>query len=762
MGYHHHHRHHTPAAHAAAAPAPATAANPATAMPVVDTDAVRRPRSYSLPDLTMGDQVHAAALRPQQYVDYLHHDWNDEDLADSWKLVTKLKNGPLKAGGKGERLEYITWRIWWQRKGMLGKAHPYSIQWEKDATNLYALGPLVSRSNPYPEIVPRALATSATPPAAPPMAAFLATSRTVHALRQAVTLAKRGCLKRHSLRDLLTRPSPAERRALRDRLRASLVSLAAAAAAAAAAATTPLPAPAESLSDDGGAAVRRRARRKSSTSESGRSAKRRSASGDASVSVAASTASSAPPTPRGGPSAAANADAAAAVAAALGGTGGVRFNPMVDERIFVGSHVVEDRRRQSRAVLMAERDGEDVDDEDEEEDGGNGLLAPPSWAAVAATGTRHAGSVGRGHRHHHHHVYVDDDDEQEEDEDVVMARSSNSRYRYRSYEDDNASEPRSSDNDDEDEDETGSVILHRHGSHHDEDDEYDDYYDDDDDEDEDDEDDDYYDGRDELPVVPGHFSFPAAASSLPVVSLSPPTQLPVHSLRPDLPPLIINGKPPSRTASPAVSATDPPSDPTAWDGNTNAAPTSPLVPMRSPDGPGGGGAISPRAWPVTPHLRLDPIQDRRDFQVLCALVDDLLTESESEGSTEATFAPSDAPMPMPRAASPADADTVAARALSPPPPAVNGIASPGAAASPTGKVNGTSPTTVPTATNGTTAAAAEPAAASTPVSASASLAPSPVPPVVGDPSLGEVVANVRDVMSWIVQVLSGSANGPLP
>ncbi|KAJ3373149.1 hypothetical protein GGF31_001138 [Allomyces arbusculus] len=757
MGYHHHHRHHTPAA--------APAANAATAMPVVDTDAVRRPRSYSLPDLTMGDQVHAAALRPQQYVDYLHHDWNDEDLADSWKLVTKLKNGPLKAGGKGERLEYITWRIWWQRKGMLGKAHPYSIQWEKDATNLYALGPLVSRSNPYPEIVPRALATSATPPAAPPMAAFLATSRTVHALRQAVTLAKRGCLKRHSLRDLLTRPSPAERRALRDRLRASLVSLAAAAAAASAAATTPLPAPAESLSDDGGATVRRRARRKSNTSESGRSAKRRSASGDASASVAASTASSAPPTPRGGPSAAANADAAAAVAAALGGTGGVRFNPMVDERIFVGSHVVEDRRRQSRAVLMAERDGEDVEEE-EEEDEGNGLLAPPSWAAVAATGTRHAGSVGRGHRHHHHHVYVDDDDDQEEDEDVVMARSSNSRFRYRSYEEDNASEPRSSDNDDDDEDETGSVILHRHGSHHDEDDEYDDYYDDDDEDDED-EDDDYYDGRDELPVVPGHFSFPAtAASSLPVVSVSSPAQLPVHSLRPDLPPLIINGKPPSRTTSPAVSATDPPSDPAAWDGNTNAAPTSPLVPMRSPDGPGGGGssANSPRAWPVTPHLRLDPIQDRRDFQVLCALVDDLLTESESEGSTEATFAPSDAPpMPMPKAASPADADSAAARALPPPPPVVNGITSPiAAAASPTGKVNGTSTTTGPTPTNGNaTAAAAEPAATNTPVSSS-SLAPSPVPPVAGDPSLGEVVANVRDVMSWIVQVLSGSANGPLP
>ncbi|KAI9172978.1 hypothetical protein H9P43_007109 [Blastocladiella emersonii ATCC 22665] len=149
-----------------------------------------RPRAQSMPNLADGGgsgsgvwPSHWASLPPQQYVDYLHHPWTDEELTGSWKLVTKLKNGALRAGGKGERLEYLTWRIWIQRTRKLPKTHPYTIHWEKDATHLYAPGPIFRKSHIHPDFA----------------------SATTHSPPSPSTLSHSGCLKRHTLRELLQR-----------------------------------------------------------------------------------------------------------------------------------------------------------------------------------------------------------------------------------------------------------------------------------------------------------------------------------------------------------------------------------------------------------------------------------------------------------------------------------------------------------------------------------------------------------------------------
>ncbi|ORZ40878.1 hypothetical protein BCR44DRAFT_34781 [Catenaria anguillulae PL171] len=165
----------------------------------------RSVRSQSLPNLFAdghGGGVwpsHWASLPPQQYVDYLHHPWTDDDLTTSWKLITKLKHSDraLKLGGKGERLEYLTWRIWIQRTRRLSKTHPYTIHWEKDSSHLYAPGPIFRAKSCF-HMLPADLPTPSSPvPSSTLSTPPLSPSSQDHF---------KGCLKRQTLRDVLLRP----------------------------------------------------------------------------------------------------------------------------------------------------------------------------------------------------------------------------------------------------------------------------------------------------------------------------------------------------------------------------------------------------------------------------------------------------------------------------------------------------------------------------------------------------------------------------
>ncbi|KAH8110827.1 hypothetical protein DFH11DRAFT_1513861 [Phellopilus nigrolimitatus] len=77
---------------------------------------------------------------PRGQVDYLSHDWAEEDVWRSWRNMTKQKNEIAN----GVRLENASWRTWWKQRNKLKTVSPETLNWcalkDSDVTWLY--GPL--------------------------------------------------------------------------------------------------------------------------------------------------------------------------------------------------------------------------------------------------------------------------------------------------------------------------------------------------------------------------------------------------------------------------------------------------------------------------------------------------------------------------------------------------------------------------------------------------------------------------------------------
>jgi hypothetical protein len=62
---------------------------------------------------------------PSRYVDYLSHDWQEEDIWTSWKHIVSKR----KVYDNGSRLENASWRTWTRLKYQLKTVHPESLNW---------------------------------------------------------------------------------------------------------------------------------------------------------------------------------------------------------------------------------------------------------------------------------------------------------------------------------------------------------------------------------------------------------------------------------------------------------------------------------------------------------------------------------------------------------------------------------------------------------------------------------------------------------
>ena len=58
-------------------------------------------------------------------VDYLSHEWNEEDVARSWRNMTRQKNEIAN----GPRLENASWRTWWKQRNKLKTISPETLNW---------------------------------------------------------------------------------------------------------------------------------------------------------------------------------------------------------------------------------------------------------------------------------------------------------------------------------------------------------------------------------------------------------------------------------------------------------------------------------------------------------------------------------------------------------------------------------------------------------------------------------------------------------
>ncbi|CAG8241968.1 unnamed protein product [Penicillium nalgiovense] len=77
---------------------------------------------------------------PSRHVDYLSHDWKEEDIWSSWRYVTSRRNDY----SNGVRLENASWRTWAKAKHNLKTISPESLNWLKDCDVTWLYGPLKS------------------------------------------------------------------------------------------------------------------------------------------------------------------------------------------------------------------------------------------------------------------------------------------------------------------------------------------------------------------------------------------------------------------------------------------------------------------------------------------------------------------------------------------------------------------------------------------------------------------------------------------
>jgi hypothetical protein len=77
---------------------------------------------------------------PTRHVDYLSHEWKEEDIWASWKYVVCRKD----VYSNGARLENASWRTWAKLKNNLGTVSPETLNWLKDCDVTWLYGPLKS------------------------------------------------------------------------------------------------------------------------------------------------------------------------------------------------------------------------------------------------------------------------------------------------------------------------------------------------------------------------------------------------------------------------------------------------------------------------------------------------------------------------------------------------------------------------------------------------------------------------------------------
>jgi Fungal protein of unknown function (DUF1752) len=80
----------------------------------------------------------AAISMPSRQVDYLSHEWREEEIWASWSYIVSRR----KQFGERSRLENASWRSWAKQKNHLRTISPKELNWMKDCDVTWLYGPL--------------------------------------------------------------------------------------------------------------------------------------------------------------------------------------------------------------------------------------------------------------------------------------------------------------------------------------------------------------------------------------------------------------------------------------------------------------------------------------------------------------------------------------------------------------------------------------------------------------------------------------------
>ncbi|KAI4177932.1 MAG: hypothetical protein LQ343_000016 [Gyalolechia ehrenbergii] len=80
---------------------------------------------------------------PTRHVDYLSHNWKEEDIWSSWRHIVARR----KSYSNSTRLENASWRTWAKSKYRLKTVSPETLNWMKDHDVTWLYGPLQSNAS---------------------------------------------------------------------------------------------------------------------------------------------------------------------------------------------------------------------------------------------------------------------------------------------------------------------------------------------------------------------------------------------------------------------------------------------------------------------------------------------------------------------------------------------------------------------------------------------------------------------------------------
>ncbi|KAI1004447.1 hypothetical protein K3495_g3765 [Podosphaera aphanis] len=109
--------------------------------PISSSVYVPRPPSINLVEHAEDDT--AIRVQPSRHVDYLSHNWREEDIWSSWKFVISRR----KSYNNSARLENASWRTWIKAKNKLKTVSPDKLNWLKDCDVTWLYGPLQTGPN---------------------------------------------------------------------------------------------------------------------------------------------------------------------------------------------------------------------------------------------------------------------------------------------------------------------------------------------------------------------------------------------------------------------------------------------------------------------------------------------------------------------------------------------------------------------------------------------------------------------------------------
>jgi hypothetical protein len=96
-----------------------------TASPTSDSTPTTVSRPISPDAVEHAEDDSAVRSQPSRHVDYLSHNWKEEDIWSSWKLIVSKR----KAYNNSARLENASWRTWAKSKNRLKTISPENLNW---------------------------------------------------------------------------------------------------------------------------------------------------------------------------------------------------------------------------------------------------------------------------------------------------------------------------------------------------------------------------------------------------------------------------------------------------------------------------------------------------------------------------------------------------------------------------------------------------------------------------------------------------------